>query len=150
VDAGLLFPPSFFDPQVPGAGRSVLFADDGDPGHAGRYAAVSLVADRPLDWPVFDAWLRRIRIGHAEQLLRVKGMLDIDGVDGPVVVQGVHHVLNAPVELDAWPDGARMSRLVLIGDQTTANVARLTWAEVLPGMMRPLPGEPVQCGQGQR
>ena len=38
-------------------------------------------------------------------LLRVKGMLDIAGVDGPVVVQGVHHVLNAPVELDAWPIG---------------------------------------------
>jgi G3E family GTPase len=135
ADAGVLFPPSFFDSRVPGAGRSVLFADDGDPGHAGRYATVSLVADRPLDWRAFDAWLRRIRIGHAEQLLRVKGMLDIDGVDGPVVVQGVHHVLNAPVELDAWPDAARMSRLVLIADHTTANVARLTWAEVLPGMM---------------
>jgi G3E family GTPase len=129
VDAGALFPASFFDPEAAGAGRSVLVADDGDPGHAGRYEVVSLVADRPLDWRRFEAWLRGIRIGYAEQLLRVKGMLDVDGVDGPVVVQGVHHVLNAPVELDAWPEGGRRSRLVVIGDRETAEVARRSWAD---------------------
>jgi G3E family GTPase len=135
VDRELLFPPSFFDPEAAGVGRSGLFADDGDPGHAGRYATVTLVADRPLDWRRFEAWLRRIRIAHAEQLLRVKGILDVDGVDGPVVVQGVHHVLNAPVELDAWPDGGRASRLVLIADQATVEGARRTWTEALPAMM---------------
>jgi G3E family GTPase len=134
VDARWLFPESFFDPRVPGVGRSVLFADDAEPGHTGRYAAVSLVADRPLDWRRFEAWLRRIRIAHAEQLLRVKGMLDIEGVDGPVVVQGVHHVVNAPVELDAWPEGGRMSRLALIADQATVEAARGSWAEALSVM----------------
>ena len=134
LDAGMLFPESFFDPETTGAGRSVLFADDGDPGHAGRYAAATLVAERPLDWRLFEAWLRRIRIAHAEQLLRVKAMLDINGVDGPVVVQGVHHVLNAPVELDAWPQGGRRSRLVLIADQATVEAARRSWAEAVPGM----------------
>ena len=61
-------------------------------------------------------------------------MLDIAGVDGPVVVQGVHHVLNAPVELDAWPDGERKSRLVLIADRATIDAARESWAAALPGM----------------
>jgi G3E family GTPase len=136
VDAALLFPPSFFDLGVAALGRSVLFAESIDPGHAGRYATVSLVADRPLDWRGFEAWLRGIRIAHAKQLLRVKGMLDIDGVDGPVVVQGVHHVLNAPVELDAWPNGGRVSRLVLIADQVTVEVARRSWADALAGMTR--------------
>jgi G3E family GTPase len=112
----------------------VLFADSADPGHAGRYEAVSLVAERPLDWRAFEGWLRRIRIGYSEHLLRVKGMLDIHGVDGPVVVHGVHHVLNAPVELDAWPDGGRMSRLVLIADRATVEVAGRSWAEALPGI----------------
>jgi G3E family GTPase len=79
--------------------------------------------------------LRRIRIAHADQLLRVKGMLDIDGVDGPVVVHGVHHVLNAPVELDAWPDGRPASRLVLIADQATVKAVQRTWAEALPRMI---------------
>jgi G3E family GTPase len=61
-------------------------------------------------------------------------MLAIDGVDGPVVVQGVHHVMDAPVELEAWPAGERLSRLVLIGDHATIAAARESWAEALPGM----------------
>jgi G3E family GTPase len=136
VDAALLFPPPFFDPALATSAphRSGLFAESIDPDHLGRQAVVSLFADRPLDWRAFDDWLRRVRIGHAEQLLRVKGMLDVAGVDGPVVVQGVHHVLNAPVELDAWPDGERKSRLVLIADRATIDVARESWAAALPGM----------------
>jgi G3E family GTPase len=137
VDAAELLTPSFLDPALsaPMAHRSVLFADAVDPDHVGRHASVSLTADRPLRWRAFEEWLRRIRIGHAEQLLRVKGMLDIEGVDGPVVVHGVHHVLNAPVENDAWPDGDRRSRLVLIADRVTIAAARESWAAALPGMI---------------
>jgi G3E family GTPase len=137
VEAALLFPPSFFDPAlfVSSPPRSGLFAESIDPDHLGRHAVVSLFADQPLGWRAFDDWLRRMRIGHAEQLLRVKGMLDIAGVDGPVVVQGVHHVLNAPVELDAWPAGERKSRLVLIADRGTIDAARESWAVALPGMI---------------
>jgi G3E family GTPase len=136
VDAALLLPPRLFDPalSIATAQRSGLFAEGIDPDHLGRHAAVSLFADRPLGWRAFDGWLRRIRIGHAEQLLRVKGMLDVAGSDGPVVVQGVHHVLNAPVELDAWPAGERRSRLVLIADRATIDTARDSWAAALPGM----------------
>jgi G3E family GTPase len=137
VDAALLFPPPFFDPALSTSAphRSGLFAESIDPDHLGRHAVISLFADRPLGWRAFDDWLRRVRIGHAEQLLRVKGMLEIAGVDGPVVVQGVHHVLNAPVELDAWPDGDRKSRLVLIADRATIDAARESWAAALPGMI---------------
>lgn len=136
VDAASLFPSGFFDADQPAspARRSVLLADSVDPDHLARYAVVSLFADRPLAWRAFDAWLRRLRIGHADDLLRVKGMLDIDGVDGPVVIQGVHHVVNAPVELTAWPDGERRSRLVLIADRATIEAARESWAAALPGM----------------
>jgi G3E family GTPase len=136
VDAAGLFPPPFFDPALSTSAphRSGLFAESIDPNHLGRHATVSLFADRPLKWRAFDDWLRRVRIGHAEQLLRVKGMLDIAGADGPVVVQGVHHVLNAPVELDAWPGGERKSRLVLIADRATIDAARQSWLATLPAM----------------
>ena len=136
IDAAALFPAEFFDPAASAAAvhQSALFAESVDPDHLGRYAVVTLVADRPLRWRPLDAWLRRIRIGHAESLLRVKGMLDINGVDGPVVVQGIHHVLNAPVELDDWPDGKRQSRLVLIADRATIDAVRESWVAALPGM----------------
>ncbi|WP_428484176.1 CobW family GTP-binding protein [Rhodopila sp.] len=141
IDAALLFPPGFFDNSVTATRpRSGLFAEAVDPEHLSRITSVSLCADRPLRWRAFDDWLRGIRLGHAETLLRLKGMLDIEGAVGPVVVQGVHHVLNAPVVLDAWPQAGsatagRQSRLVLIADDATIAAARRSWADALPGII---------------
>jgi G3E family GTPase len=141
IDAGLLFPPSFFAPDatgpLPAAQRSFLLAEAVDPDHAARFEAAALTAEGPLDWGAFDAWLKRLRIGHADALLRIKGLLHVGGVDGPVVVQGVHHVLSHPVVLDAWPDADRRSRLVLIADPGTINHARESWAAALPGLRAP-------------
>jgi G3E family GTPase len=138
ADAAALFPAAFLDPAGAPASppRSGLVAEavDADAAHAERFAAVSLAADGKLRWRDFEAWLRGIRLGHAEQLLRVKGMLDVEGMDGPVVVHGVHHVLHAPVALDRWPGTERGSRLVLITDAATAGAIRASWAEALPGM----------------
>ena len=53
-------------------------------------------------------------------LLRVKGLVAIEGCRGPVVVHGVQHVAHRPVELEAWPDDDRRSRLVFI----TRNLGR--------------------------
>ena len=44
----------------------------------------------------------------------MKGLLDVEGCRGPVVVQFVQHLAHPPVELAAWPDAARQSRLVFI------------------------------------
>jgi G3E family GTPase len=63
-------------------------------------------------------------------------MLAIEGVRGPVVVHGVHHVLHAPVALDCWPGTDRRSRLVMIADAQTSDAIRASWAEALPGMTR--------------
>jgi G3E family GTPase len=51
---------------------------------------------------------------RGSQILRVKGLVDV-GADGPVLVNGVQHVVHAPVHLADWPDGDRRSRLVFIG-----------------------------------
>jgi G3E family GTPase len=139
VDAAALFPPSFLDPTgaAPSSPpRSGLFAEavDADPDHAARVEAVSLWAEAPLRWRAFDDWLRGIRLGHATQLLRVKGLLAVAGMDGPVAVHGVHHVLHAPVALETWPGPDRRSRLVMIADAATSRAIRASWADALPGM----------------
>ena len=140
VAAAALFPPDFFDASQDAAPRrAALFADDADAEHPGGIGSVSLCADRPLRWRAFEAWLRGIRTGHAEQLLRVKGLLNIEGVAGPVVIQGVHHVIDAAVALDAWPGPDRGSRLVLIADPATIAAARTSWARALPALLAETP-----------
>jgi len=47
-------------------------------------------------------------------LLRVKGIVNVSGRPGPLVIQGVQHIFHPPVELAAWPNDDRRTRIVFI------------------------------------
>ena len=47
-------------------------------------------------------------------LLHVKGLLNVAGCRGPVVVQFMQHLALPPVELQAWPDDDRASRIEFV------------------------------------
>jgi G3E family GTPase len=95
----------------------------GGPGHEhhheGGVTAVTLVLDGPVDWLGFGVWLTMLLHARGREILRVKGLLDVGG-EGPLLVDAVQHVVHPPVHLDAWPDGDRRSRLVLIGRRLDA------------------------------
>lgn len=80
----------------------------------GEIDSIALTADAPLDWPRVQDWLASLRAAHGPELLRVKGILDLQGEDRPVAIHGIHHVFHPPVTLRNWPPGPRQSRLVLI------------------------------------
>jgi G3E family GTPase len=82
--------------------------------HDPHIQSFSLVHERPLDWMRFQSWLGALRATAADKLLRVKGILDVAGEAGPLVIHGVHNVFHPPVALERWPDADRRSRLVLI------------------------------------
>ena len=63
---------------------------------------------------MFGIWLSMLLAARGEDVLRVKGLLNAAGSEGPVVINGVQHVIHPPVHLAAWPDGDHSSRLVLI------------------------------------
>jgi G3E family GTPase len=50
---------------------------------------------------------------RGEDVLRVKGLVDV-GEAGPVLLNGVQHVVHPPEHLEEWPDGDRRSRIVFI------------------------------------
>lgn len=81
--------------------------------HDGDLRAFVLVLDRPVDWTAFGIWLTMLLQSRGEDVLRVKGLLDV-GAAGPVVLNGVQHVVHPPEHLDAWPDADRRSRIVFI------------------------------------
>jgi G3E family GTPase len=76
----------------------------------------TLTFDTPLDWTAFGIWLTMLLHAHGEKVLRVKGILNVKGVEAPVVINGVQHVVHPPMHLKAWPDGDRRSRIVFIVD----------------------------------
>jgi len=67
-----------------------------------------------VDWTAFGLWLTMLLQARGQDILRVKGFLNVGG-DGPVLVSCVQHAVHPPLHLDEWPDEDRRSRLVFIG-----------------------------------
>ncbi len=82
--------------------------------HCHGVRAFSLVLEEPLDWTAFGIWLTMLLGSRGEDVLRVKGLLNVGG-PGPLLLNGVQHVVHPPVHLGRWPDGDRRSRIVFIG-----------------------------------
>ena len=91
-----------------------------------HFAPVQVNEALTLDFderPQFDMHHYAFRVSEPEFdaiFGRVKGIVAVEGVRGPVVVHAVQHVAHRPVELEDWPDGDRRSRLVFI----TRNLGR--------------------------
>jgi G3E family GTPase len=82
--------------------------------HEDGIHAVCLFLDDELDWTAFGVWLTMLLQARGEDVLRVKGLLNV-GAGGPLLVNGVQHAVHPPEHLDAWADDDRRSRLVFIG-----------------------------------
>lgn len=94
--------------------------------HGERIRSFSLHFDAPLDETALGAALNMLHHFRAENLLRMKAIVNLKGHDRPVVLHGVQHVLYPPAELAAWPDADRRSRFVFItADLEPEFVARL-------------------------
>ena len=83
-------------------------------GHTDGIASFTIIEGEPIAWAPFACAMEALIALRGPDLLRVKGVLDVAGCRGPVVVQFVQHLAHPPVELDRWPDDARGSRLVFI------------------------------------
>jgi len=83
--------------------------------HSEGVSSFVLPFPRPVSWPAFAQAIDAIVALRGEDVLRMKGLIPVAGVDGPVVVQVVRHLVHPPVELAEWPDGDRSGRLVVIG-----------------------------------
>jgi G3E family GTPase len=83
--------------------------------HDARITAFCITLNDPLDWQGLAMWLEMLVASRGENLLRVKGILNLKGNDRPVAIHAVRHLLHPPVKLTAWPEGdPRTSRLVFI------------------------------------
>ncbi|MBO1073978.1 CobW family GTP-binding protein [Roseomonas marmotae] len=83
--------------------------------HDAGIHAFCLSFDRPLPWQGLATWLEMLTATRGASVLRVKGILDLEGQEKPVAIHGVQHVWHDPVPLSGWPEGEpRRSRIVFI------------------------------------
>jgi G3E family GTPase len=99
--------------------------------HDDHIRSFVLYYDRPFKWAQVAQALDMLAATHGDKLLRVKGLLNVEETDKPVVVHGVQHLFHPPGTLPAWPDDDRRSRLVVIAK----DLAKDTVAATLSGFL---------------
>ena len=82
--------------------------------HDERIRAFVLRYDEPLNWDRFNAWIEMLITCHGANILRIKGLLNVEDFEQPMVIHGVQHTFHPPVLLEDWPDSDRSTRLVFI------------------------------------
>ncbi len=82
--------------------------------HSEQVASLSLALDRPLDWTAFGIWLSMLLNRHGDNVLRVKGILQVQGMSTPVFINAVQHIVHPPRHLERWPTSDQRSRIVFI------------------------------------
>ena len=128
IDAESLLRADLYDPATKGA--EVLRWIEAEAARAGAAGATGpghdvnrhgpdihtfcIVHEEPIDWTAFGIWLTMLLHSHGEEVLRVKGILNVRGIETPVVINGVQHIVHPPMHLEGWPDDDRRSRIVFI------------------------------------
>lgn len=85
---------------------------DGD--RHGDIDAICMTYDDPIEWPAFIAWIQTLITHKGENLLRIKGLVNITNEDQPIAIHGVQHVFHNPVRLPQWPSDDHRTRIVFI------------------------------------
>lgn len=82
--------------------------------HNDHIQAHCFIFDEPLSEAKFGMWVDIMVPLFGKNLLRLKGIINIQGHAGPVVIHGVQHTYHPAAYLPEWPDDDRRSKLVFI------------------------------------
>ena len=76
-----------------------------------------------MDREEFNEFIQTLGLEFGENLLRMKGILNVEGrSEQPAVVHGVQHVFFPILWLDEWPNAERNSKLVFITQGLTPDI----------------------------
>jgi G3E family GTPase len=101
--------------------------------HDAHIRAFCMTYDKPFAWSTVATWLELLATYRGDDLLRVKGILNVAEAPGPIVIHGVQHLFHPPVALPSWPSADHRSRLVFI----TRDMDRATIESMLTALDRP-------------
>jgi G3E family GTPase len=94
--------------------------------HGDRIRAAVLTLAKPMRRQAVEMFCELMTTAHAPSLLRLKGLVSVEGSRGPLVLHAVHGIMHEPVQMEDWPDENRQTRIVVIlQDQDPDFVRRL-------------------------
>lgn len=104
-------------PRSPATGSHTPSASESP--HDSRISTVSIVLDSPIEDVAFYLWLDTLIMLRGPDILRVKGIVFLQGLTTPFVFHAVQHVFDPPVPLRNWSGSDQRSRIVVIARDIT-------------------------------
>jgi G3E family GTPase len=83
--------------------------------HGDDIRGISLSLDRPMNGVKFTQWLDQLLGQQGQNILRAKGIIDVEGEDRRLVFQAVHMILEGDLQRAWGAEERRWSRAVFIG-----------------------------------
>ncbi|MEM1233797.1 MAG: GTP-binding protein [Pseudomonadota bacterium] len=87
--------------------------------HDSRIGSASIIVKEELTDAGFEYWLKTLTALKGRDLLRVKGIVFLEGIDLPFVFHGVQNIFERPLPLRTWSGKERHSRIVVIARDMT-------------------------------
>ncbi len=82
--------------------------------HDENIEAFSMTSDKPVNMMAFGLFKDLLMAQMGPDLLRLKGIINIEGKDRPAVIHGVQHIFHPIHWLEKWPDDDKQTKLVFI------------------------------------
>ncbi len=82
--------------------------------HGDNIETFAMVTSQPVSMTSVNFFLELLMSQMGENILRIKGILNIKGQSCPAVIHGVQHIFHPLEWLDKWPSDDKQSRLVFI------------------------------------
>ena len=90
--------------------------------HGDDIESFAMVASQPVSMTSVNFFLELLMSQMGENILRIKGILNIKGVNRPAVIHGVQHIFHPLEWLEKWPSNDKKSRLVFITKKINKNI----------------------------
>ena len=99
---------------VPIANAGILQSRPARSRHDARINSFVVTFSEPIAWHALVDALEMLTSLRGENLLRIKGIVNVEGEPLPRVIHAVQHTIYPAATLSAWPDEDRSTRLVFI------------------------------------
>ncbi len=89
--------------------------------HGDGIETFAMVTTQPVSMTAVNFFLELLMSQMGENILRIKGILNINGEKRPAVIHGVQHIFHPLEWLEKWPTKDKKSRLVFITKNINKN-----------------------------